>query len=85
MPIEALWYELNKRTEAADSTIEALMLSLRRGVNALSEPKTLSRLSELTDQQLIEVMTGVQKFNPEIAPAWTTEQVKALAILRSKL
>ena len=70
---------------AADSTVEALMLSLRAGVGALGRADTLRRLSELSKAQLREVAVRLQKFKPQIAPAWTPEQVEALAIVRSKL
>jgi hypothetical protein len=83
--VDAAWHELNRRSDAAASTIEALMFSLRRGPEALTHAGTLNRLAQLSEPQLLEVMTRVQKFKPEIAPAWTPEQVRALAILRSRL
>jgi hypothetical protein len=48
------------------------MFSLRRGPEALAQPNTLCRLSELDETQLIDVMVRLQKSKPEIAPAWTT-------------
>ena len=82
-----VWAELNEQRGrgAAALTIDALMYSLRRGVGALSNPKTLGRLAALDERQLLDVMVRLQKFNAEIAPAWTPEQVAVLAALRRKL
>jgi hypothetical protein len=84
---EQVWYEINTRRDgAAYSTVEALMDSLRRrGPDALADPNTLRRLSELNERQLLAVMVRLQKFKPTIAPAWTPEQVEVLVIVRSKL
>jgi hypothetical protein len=81
------WSEFDKRRSvgAAEFTVEALMFSLRKGVAALNDPNTLQRLSQLDERQLLEVMTRLQKFRPEIAPAWTPEQVEVLAAVRGKL
>jgi hypothetical protein len=54
---------------------------LRRGPDALADPNTLRRLAELNERQLLAVMVRLQK----IAPAWTPEQVDALAIVRKKI
>jgi hypothetical protein len=71
---------------AAPSTIEALMYSLRsRGTAALLEPDCQRRLSELNEQQVIEVAVRLQKLNPEIAPAWNAEQIDALFETRARL
>ena len=84
--IERAWYELNTRRDGvAYSTIEALMFSLRRGPDALADPNTLRRLAELDERQLLAVMVRLQKFKPEIAPAWTPAQVEVLAAVRRKL
>jgi hypothetical protein len=86
--LERAWHEFNARAcdgRAAASTVEALMFSLRRGPGALAHPNTLRRLAELNEQQLLTVMTRLQKFKPHIAPAWTPEQVEALAIVRKKI
>ena len=48
-------------------------------------PNTLRRLAELDERQLLAVMTRLQKFKPEIASAWTPEQVEVLAAVRRKL
>jgi hypothetical protein len=84
---ERAWYEFNagRRDGAADTTVEALMFSLRRSPDALANPNTLRRLAELNERQLINVMVRLQKLEPEIAPAWTPAQVEALAIVRGQI
>jgi hypothetical protein len=69
---------------AAASTVEALMYSLRFGVQALDKHETLGRLRELSDEQMREVAVRVQRFQSHIAPAWKTEDVEVLILLRSK-
>jgi hypothetical protein len=84
--LESYWYTINQRDgRAAQSTVEALMFSLRRGPDALSNPNTLDRLVQLSDRQLTEVATRVQKFTDHIARAWTAEQVATLIAVREKL
>ena len=84
--LERVWHEVNVRRDgAADLTIEALMFSLRRGPDALADTNTLRRLAELDERQLLAVMTRLQKFRPEIAPAWTPEQLEILLAVRKKL
>ena len=84
--LERAWHEINSRREGATySTIKALMFSLRCGPDALADPNTLRRLAELDEAQLIAVMTGLQKFKPDIAQAWTPEQLEVLVAVRKKL
>jgi hypothetical protein len=71
---------------ALEVTVEALMFSLRsRGTKALEERDTKRRLSELSDQQVIEVGDRLQKLKPEIARAWSPEEVKVLLQARDAL
>jgi hypothetical protein len=71
---------------AAGSTIEALMFSLReRGVRALDEPNTRRRLSLLNDSELLEVGARLQRLKPEVARAWSGDDVEALVQLRETL
>jgi hypothetical protein len=71
---------------AAGSTIEALMFSLReRGVRALDEPNTRRRLSLLNDGELLEVGARLQRLKPEVARAWSGDDVEALVQLRETL
>jgi hypothetical protein len=80
--LERAWSEINWRgrhSGAAQITVEALMFSLRsRGLRALSESDTQRRLSELDDAQVPEVVVRLQKLKPEIARAWSSEEVRAL-------
>jgi hypothetical protein len=67
------YYEIAGRDSGApQQTVEALMLSLRsRGIKALEEAATRRRLSELSDQQVVEVGNRLQRLRPEIARACT--------------
>ncbi len=81
--LERAWSETNHpwRVEgrAAESTVFALMQGLcERDVKALDEPDTRRRLSELSDDQLVEVGTRLRKLKPEIARPWTTDDVSIL-------
>ena len=68
---------------ALEVTIEALMFSLReRRTKALEEPDIKRRLSELSDEQLIEVGNRLQRLKPEIARKWTAEEVGILCQAR---
>jgi hypothetical protein len=85
--LERLWDELNAarlRGRAAQSTVDALMFSLRSGVKALGQPNTLRRLCQLSDEQLRDVAVRLQRFNPHIAPAWNVENLGVLIAVRSK-
>src|SRR5262245_23880638 len=70
------------RSEAAmaapSTTIEALMFSLRRGVNELAQSDTLWRLSALDGNQVREVCRRVQALKPEIARRWSAEEAATL-------
>jgi hypothetical protein len=72
------WHELNRRDGAPQATVEALMFSMRSGIDALREPSTLRRLAQLDVSQAQEVAERVRKFKPEIAPAWELDAVEAL-------
>jgi transposase len=82
--LDALWEEVNRAARqrynaAPQTTVEALLYSLRqRGVWALTEPATKRRLSELSEEQVIEVGDRLQKLKPHIAKAWTADELKAL-------
>ena len=82
MSIEALMAHFDRarrRDGAPQATVEALMYSLReRGAEALQERDTLRQLSDLSDQQVIEVGNRLQKLKPEIARAWSAAEVQVL-------
>jgi len=58
--------------------------SRERGTKALEESSTKRRLSELNDQQVIEVGNRLQRLRPEIARAWTAAEVETLLQARIK-
>jgi hypothetical protein len=65
--------------------IDALVYLLRRGINELTSPDAKRRLSELSEDQLRAVCERLRNFKPEIAPAWTPEEVEALTVIWSEL
>jgi hypothetical protein len=72
------------RGRAADMTVEALMYSLReRGTQALAEPDTRRRLSELSDAQTVEVGKRLQRLRPNIGRGpWSLDEIKQLFMAR---
>jgi hypothetical protein len=70
--------EIMRDRPAPEAMVDALMFSLRRGVNELSQPDTLRRLSALDGDQVKQVCRRVQAFQPEIAEPWSTKEVDAL-------
>jgi hypothetical protein len=71
---------------AAACTVEALMFGLReRGTTALTEPKVQMRLADLDDDHLIEVAGRLQRLKPEIAQAWSDEDIAVLFAAKEKL
>jgi hypothetical protein len=77
--LEMIWNEINAPKDGAPkATVEALMLGLRaRGIKALEEPAIRRRLSELSDDQVIEVGNRLQRLKP-VAPAWSAAEVQVL-------
>lgn len=61
-----------------EATLDALVYSLRRGVDELTNADTLHRLSGLDEGQLKAVCRRIQSFNPEIATPWSSDEVAAL-------
>jgi hypothetical protein len=84
--LDRAWHELHgRRSGAAASTVEALVIGLREGLAALPKnPKRLRRLSELNAEQLRAVCERLQNFQSHIAPAWTPNEVMALVVIWSK-
>jgi hypothetical protein len=73
------------REGAAASTVEALMLGLRDGIDVLpANPERLRQLSELSETQLHEVCARLQNFKPTIARPWTADEVAALVKIWAK-
>jgi hypothetical protein len=65
-------------TLAPSSLVEALMFSLRRGVDELTQPDTQRRLSAVAEDQLEAVCLRVQTFQPKIAEPWSADDVDLL-------
>jgi hypothetical protein len=82
---ERAYYETLRDGSAPEATIDALVYSLRRGINELTSPDAKRRLSELSEDQLRAVCERLRNFKPEIAPAWTPEEVEALTVIWSEL
>ena len=76
--IDRTWHELEADRTAPKATVDALMFSLRRGINELTQPSTLRRLSTLDEYQLEDVCLRVQAFQQRIAPAWSAADVDLL-------
>src|SRR5262249_17775949 len=77
--LDRAWHELNIRNRpAASATLEALVFSLRRGVQELLQPDTRRPLSELAEDQVEAVCHRIQNFKPAIAPAWPPDDVGLL-------
>ena len=84
--LERAWSEMQaSRGRAAASTVEALLYSLRAGGAALACPRARRRLSGLCEAQLHEVSARLQKFQPNIARAWTPVEVELLVAVWSDL
>jgi hypothetical protein len=65
---------LNSKHGAAVSTVEALMLGLReRDTAALTEPKVLARLAQLSNDQVVEVAERLQR-----QAAWDDDHINRL-------
>jgi hypothetical protein len=61
-----------------EAMVDALVFSLRRGVNELIKPDTLRRLSALAEDQLEAVCLRVQAFQAMIADPWCAEDLDLL-------
>jgi hypothetical protein len=68
---------------APEATVEALIYSLRRGIEAITEPDTQRRLAELCEDQLLAFCQRLQNFKPNIASAWPPEEVEAMVSIWS--
>jgi hypothetical protein len=81
----AAWAAMHRNRPAPEATLEALMFSLRRGVNELTRPDTKRRLAELSEDQMRAVCKRLRNFKSDIATAWTPEKIGALAAIWSEL
>jgi hypothetical protein len=76
--IDRAWHKLEADRTAPKATVDALMFSLRRGINELTQRSTLRRLSTLDEYQLEDVCLRVQAFQQRIAPTWSAADVDLL-------
>jgi hypothetical protein len=76
--IDRAWHELEADRTAPQATVDALMFSLRRGIDELTQPSTLRRLSTLDEYQLEDVCLRLQAVQERIAPAWSAADVDLL-------
>ena len=70
--------EIMRDRPAPEAMVEALMFSLRRGVDELTRPDTQRRLSAVAEDQLEAVCLRVQTFQPKIAEPWSADDVDLL-------
>lgn len=82
---ERAYYEILRNRPAPEALVDALVYSLRRGINELASPDAKRRLPELSEDQLRAVCERLRNFKPEIAPAWTPEEVEALTVIWNEL
>jgi hypothetical protein len=71
------------RGRAAHGAVDALTYSLRRGIEAITEPDNQRRLAELSEDQPLAVCQRLQNFKPNIAPAWPPEEAEAIVSIWS--
>lgn len=72
---------LQKRRDeygAAQSTIDALLYSLRLGVEVLTRDDVQHRLAVVHEYQLREMIALLQKRNGKIAPPWQDSEIEKL-------
>jgi hypothetical protein len=65
---------------AAQSTVDALMYSLRSGCAALSRRDVQQRLTAVDEEQLRDICTLLQKRNPNIAKPWPAGEIEKLVM-----
>jgi hypothetical protein len=66
---------------AANSTVDALMYSLRSGVNALARNDVQQRIAMLDERQMHACCKELQHRNPDIAKSWTKDEIEKLVAL----
>ena len=63
---------------AAQSTIDAVMYSLRGGTAVLARDDVRSRLAVIDEPQLLEMIALLQKRDGRIAPRWSNDEIEKL-------
>ena len=67
--------------KATQSTVEALIYSLRSGVGELARNDVQERLGRADEKQLHEICARVQSFKPHIAKSWTDDEAERLVTM----
>jgi hypothetical protein len=67
-----------QQNPAAQSTIDALLYSLRSGVAALARQDVQRRLAAADENQLRQMCALLQRRNPRIAPSWSDAEIENL-------
>jgi hypothetical protein len=83
--LERAQHQIMRARPTTEATVDALVYSLRRSVNELTNADTLHRLSGLDEGQLKAVCRRVQSFDLEIATPWSSDEVAALIAKWRKL
>jgi len=68
----------SKVKPAAQSTIDAVMYSLRGGTAVLARDDVQHRLAVVDETQLLEMIDLLQKRDGRIAPRWSDGEVEQL-------
>jgi hypothetical protein len=71
-------HEIMRARPAPEALVEALMHSLRRGIDKLAQSDTQRRLSAVAEDQLEAVCLRVQTFQSKIAEPWSADDVDLL-------
>jgi transposase len=69
---------VHNSNSAAQSTIYALLYSLRSGAAVLSRQDVRQRLALMNDQQIHEICSLLQKRDGRIAPCWSDSEIEKL-------
>jgi hypothetical protein len=75
-----LWNALNhpSRFATSQSTIDAVMYSLRSGIAVLTRDDVQHRLAVIAENQLREMVVLLQKRDGTIAPRWEDGEIETL-------
>jgi hypothetical protein len=63
---------------AAESTVDAVMYSLRSGTAVLARDDVRARLAVIAEDQLREMVVLLQKHDGRIAPRWEDDDIEKL-------
>jgi hypothetical protein len=76
--LERAQHEIMRARPAPEAFVEALMYSLRGGIDKLAQPDTQRRLSAVAEDHLEAVCLRVQRFQPNIAEPWSADDLDLL-------